>query len=148
VAYEINNNDELVFEIKPNTSGHFAKAGRETAYYLIEITLTDDDEWEPLSNTYRFWINLYKENEFIPEEEEELVDDEEETDDENDAVDPNDDSWIPPDDYEVDWEEVDDEGYLVNWNPHDLEDEYQVVDLREDKPVNPEAPIPRIVSLD
>lgn len=139
--YEVNNKDELVFEVKPNTSGHFSR-GREIGNYLVEITLTDDDEYEPLSNKYRFWINLYRESDFLPEEEEEIEEIEEIEDQEI-----NDDSWSPPEDNDMDMEEIDNEGYLINWNPW-KEQEYEVVDLRKDKPYNPDAPVPRIVSLD
>lgn len=86
VTYEVNTLDELVFEIKPNTSGFFAGT-RDVANYLISITLTDDDEYEPLSTSYRFWINLYKEavpDEQEEEEIEEIEDEEiEEEEDEN-----------------------------------------------------------------
>lgn len=49
---------------------------------------------------------------------------------------------------EPDWEAVDEEGYLISWDPY-YEEEHEVVDLRNNqKPIDPEAPIPRIVSLD
>lgn len=145
VTYEVNSFDELVFEIKPNTSGFFAGT-RDLANYLISITLTDDDEHEPLSTSYRFWINLYKDA--LPDEQEEQEIEEEE---DEEIEEEEDESWQPPDEVipEPDWEAVDEEGYLIYWDPQYVVEEHEVVDLRNnEEPIDPEAPIPRIVSLD